>query len=101
MVEDIKHCDDYIDDPSAPECLRAFLSHTRSPAHGMHLGEKPPLFATYGGRRYRVVMASRLGDVGITTNLEANHGYEKRVSVCTLSDLSSTPLADSAERGEG
>ena len=71
------HCDDYIDDPSQPECLRAFLDHARSPAHGSFRPEpRPTLFADYQGRRVRVVIASRLGDVGITSNLAVERGYE-------------------------
>ncbi len=59
----------------------------------------PKLFATYkqpdgpGGRkgktrRVRVVMASRFGDVGITRDLMAEHGYNDRVAVETLTDFS-------------
>jgi hypothetical protein len=94
-----RHCDEYIDDTSAPEVLRAFLARARAPAHG-YLDEHgsvddnpyPKLFATFGSlrQRVRVVMASRLGDVGITTR----HGeisYEKRVYVEMLSEFSDTP----------
>lgn len=94
-----KHCDDYIDDETQPECLRKFLAHGRAPAHGAGLGPKPPLFATWkapdgvGGRkgktrRVRVVTASRMGDVGITTDLEAEYGYQWRVYVSDLKDFS-------------
>ncbi len=88
-MSDFKHCDDYIDDETQPECLRAFLDHARSPSHGSNRdGPRPPLFADYNGKRVRVVMASRLGDVGITSNLKAEHGYEKRVAVADLSGFS-------------
>ena len=36
----------------------------------------PPLKA---GTTVRIVMVSRLGDMGITRNLKATHGYEMRV----------------------
>ena len=97
----MKHCDDYIDDPSAPEPLRKYLDRARMPAHGML--EKTPyprLFATYVGRRWRgvkkgarvrVVMASRLGDVGITKNLQADHGYMLRCAVKELTNFSEEP----------
>jgi len=83
-----EHCDDYIDDPSAPECLRVFLEHARSPAHGA-FSERPlpRLFADHKGKRVRVVMASRFGDVGITGNLKADHGYDKRVAVADLANF--------------
>jgi hypothetical protein len=92
MDINFKHCDDYIDDATQPECLRAFLARARSPAHGhMSPDPFPTLFADYQGKRYRVVMASRLGDVGITTKLDKDHGYEARVPVEDLSNFSETP----------
>jgi hypothetical protein len=92
-MTDFKHCDDYIDDPAQPECLRAFLAHARAPAHGLFReGARPHLFARHNGRLVRVVMASRFGDVGITTRLHDEHGYEKRVAVADL-----TSFADSKE----
>ena len=60
----------------------------------------PKLFATYNGEgwrgvekgdRVRVVMASRLGDVGCTKNLEADSGYQLRTSVDNLSEFSDRP----------
>lgn len=86
-----KHCDDYIDDETQPKCLRAFLDHARAPAHGSGRGSRPPLFADHNGERVRVVMASRFGDVGITPNLRAEHGYQERVAVADLSGFSATP----------
>lgn len=84
-MSDFKHCDDYIDDPEAPDCLRKFLDHARAPAHGELLpGARPKLFAKYQGRKVRVVMASRFGDVGISGNLREPYGYSKRVSVADL-----------------
>ena len=88
-MAELKHCDDYIDDLSQPECLRTFLDHARAPAHGSLRDQpKPKLFATHNGRRVRVVMASRFGDVGITSNLTAEYGYDRRVAVNLLSDFS-------------
>jgi hypothetical protein len=83
-----EHCDDYIDDMTQPECLRVFLEYARSPAHGSKTGKpKPSLFADYEGKRVRVVMASRLGDVGITDYLVASYGYNARVEVASLSNF--------------
>jgi len=92
-AEDFRHCDDYIDDESQPLCLRRFLRYSRWPAVYQFRAEglgikKPPLFADCGGERYRVVMASRFGDVGITKNLEAESGYSRRVVVADLSNFS-------------
>lgn len=87
-----RHCDEYIDDPSAPAPLQAYLEFARSPAHGLTRPQPHPrLFATYQGKRVRVVMASRFGDVGITENLRADHGYQTRVAVADLSDFGDTP----------
>lgn len=88
MTDSFKHCDDYIDDETQPQCLRAFLDYARSPAHGtFREGEKPRLFADYEGKRVRVVMASRFGDVGITRSLPAEYGYDQRVSVADLTNF--------------
>lgn len=88
----MKHCDDYIDDESAHPALRTFLKRARSPAHGHpDPAPFPRLFADYEGRRVRVVMASRLGDVGITADLKADHGYQKRVAVEDLANFGAEP----------
>jgi hypothetical protein len=85
-------CDDYIDDPTAPAVLRTFLAFARAPAHGQLLPKPhPKLYADYKERRVRVTMASRLGDVGITTDLDAEFGYERRVRVCQLANFSEVP----------
>lgn len=51
----------------------------------------PVLFADHDGRRVRVTMASRFGDVGITTNLGGLHGYGRRVGVEDLANFSAPP----------
>lgn len=103
------HCDDLIDDETLPECLREFLRYNRLPAVCKQAGQErntkwlepnlhqyiwtdpePVLFADHDGKRVRVVMASRFGDVGITENLSARRGYDKRVSVSALSNFSTT-----------
>lgn len=88
----MNHCDDYIDDDTQPAALRAFLARARSPAHG-HLSSDPypELYADYQGTRVRVVMASRLGDVGITTDLGRSSGYQKRVDVADLVNFGDAP----------
>ena len=97
-----RHCDEYIDDPSAHAALRIFLLINRLPAVEKMLHEQfypaPKLFAdkiaqTNQGstQRVRVVMASRFGDVGITPRLDREHGYSERVSVCSLTNFSNEP----------
>ena len=86
------HCDSYIDDESAPEVLRAYLRWARSPAHGMNQPKPhPTLYANYNGNRVRITMASRLGDLGITSVLDASYGYEARVPVSALHNFSDKP----------
>lgn len=86
------HCDEYIDDPAAPEALRKFLAFARAPAHGRFLPDpRPRLFADHEGRRVRVTMASRLGDVGISADLDREFGYDQRVIVRQLSNFAATP----------
>lgn len=101
VSQSFRHCDEYIDDESQPECLRKFLDRARSRGHGMLTNEPyPKLFATYNGEgwrgvekgdRVRVVMASRLGDVGCTKNLNADTGYQLRTSIDNLSEFSDRP----------
>jgi hypothetical protein len=89
---DPKHCDDYIDDVTAPLVLRTFLERARSPAHGMLTPTPyPKLFADHNGTRVRVVMASRFGVVGITDDLQAEIGYQTCVHVAELTNFSDTP----------
>lgn len=96
-----RHCDLYIGDPAAHPALRAYLERARGPSHG-HMSDAPypKLFATYRGEafrdlapgaRVRVVMASRMGDVGVTERLDASSGYDVRVSVESLADFSEVP----------
>lgn len=90
----MRHCDEYIDDATVPECLRKFLDYARSPAHGSYRDEpRPSLFARHEGDPVRVVMASRFGDVGISSDLTKAHGYSKRVAVADLTDFSDEPIS--------
>jgi hypothetical protein len=85
-------CDAYIDDPTAPAALRIFLAFARAPAHGAFLPKPhPTLYADYEGKRVRVTMASRLGDVGIAMDLGRTSGYDTRVAVNQLSNFSDVP----------
>ena len=112
------HCDDLIDDPAQPTCLRNYLEYNRRPAIDKTLREadEPALFANLkadvlgeeyrgtwsgkgpdmrpvpmkAGQRVRVVMASRFGDVGITPNLKATRGYVTRVFVANLENFGDT-----------
>jgi hypothetical protein len=87
-----RRCDEYIDDESAPAVLRRYLKRARSPAHGlMSTDPFPRLFADYDGRRVRIVMASRMGHVGITSNLQVEYGYEEGVFMEDLSHFSDEP----------
>ena len=88
------HCDDAIHS-DLPLCVRYFLLVERLPAvdgcvitamHGM-----PKCFATHKGKRVRLVMASRFGDVGITRKLDAERGYDARVNLSELSDFGDKP----------
>lgn len=88
----MRHCDEYIDDPNAPGPLRAYLAFARAPAHGLFVPKPhPALYADHAGTRVRVTMASCHGDVGITTNLGAETGYDQRVHVAQLANFSEVP----------
>jgi hypothetical protein len=94
------HCDEYVWGMQGDffteggKDLIFFLLVNRQPAvlrclMVEKIGGEPKLFADYKGKRVRVVMASRFGDVGITEDLEAEHGYSERVAVEELSNFSS------------
>lgn len=91
----MKHCDDYINDFKASKALRFFLLINRLPAVEMALcrefGVVPTLFADYNGERVRVVMASRLGDLGISKHLDQEDGYFTRVPVSALTNFGDKP----------
>lgn len=93
------HCDQWIDDPSVPECARVFLDRARGPAHGHltpdgkdDLRPYPRLFANHPELgRVRVTMASRFGHVGVTPDLTIDRGYERTAYMAELSDFSADP----------
>jgi len=86
------HCDDLLAAKTLPNCVQAYLAVARSPAtERLKIKEHPTLFATYEGRRVRIVMASRFGDVGITNSLRSNSGYSSRVLLPNLIDFSDKP----------
>lgn len=43
------------------------------------------------GTTVKIVMVSRLGDVGITTDLESDRGYSARIFLDDLTNLRTTP----------
>lgn len=88
-----KHCDDYILDSSQPKALRRFLKFHRWPAYwqvrAIQYGiPEPVLFAVHNRRAVKATMASRFGDVGITTDLRRTNGYDLRVSIEDLTNFS-------------
>jgi hypothetical protein len=86
------HCDDLWAAKTLPACVQTYLDVARAPAtEKLKIKEPPALFATYKNKRVRVVMASRFGDVGITTFLKAVSGYEYRVLLPELTDFSDKP----------
>lgn len=89
------HVDTYVDSPRGDPIARWFMFIARLPASLGMLAVKmkcaPKLFADYRGKRVRVTMASRFGDVGITTHLERENGYQARVLVKELSNFGDKP----------
>lgn len=89
------HCDDYANTHDGHPAARWFIFVNRLPATLRLLARgrfpDPVCFADYQGKRVRLVMASRFGDIGITENLDATHGYQARVGIDGLSNFSETP----------
>lgn len=87
-----RHCDSYISSYWESNSLRWYLFFNRLSATDKGLCRAngvsdPKLWAKHGGAWVRVVMASRFGDVGITSNLDAENGYDDRVAVEDLTDF--------------
>ncbi len=89
------HCDDYAQSSSGHPAARWFIFVHRLPYTLRALCASrfpmPTLYATFYRRRIRVVMASRIGDVGITSRLDEATSYERRVFIDSLEDFSEEP----------
>ena len=90
------HIDDWLDTPAtddAEKWAKEFLEHCRRPAidkdHAWLAAN--PLFCTYKGERWRVLGASRLGDVWLTKHFERVNGYDIRPDVDECSEWAKTP----------
>jgi hypothetical protein len=103
-----RHVDDYVDDHTTPRALRWFLFVNRLPATLRLLCESmgivPELYADIRNsdpsnelRHCRVVMASRMGDVGINYDFNPDR-YEHRVMVDRLSNFFSAKVSSSVNR---
>ncbi len=90
------HCDKEIHNDARPACLRYFLLVHRMPAVDRAIIETvhdaPKCFADHDGKRVRLTMASRFGDVGISPDLASTRtSYKTRVEVSDLSNFSEQP----------
>lgn len=89
------HVDDFINRFGSDAYAAWVLHHFRLPAilkakfHPLVGAHK--LFATYEGKRYRVIGASRMGDVWLTKDFTRENGYDKRVDVAACSAWSASP----------
>lgn len=92
----VTHVDDFIDGHFLQDCYaRWVLNLLRMPAC-LQIDFKPwisqyKLFCVYQGEWYRVTVASRLGDIGLSRDFEADCGYTVRVDVSQCSDWSPKP----------
>jgi hypothetical protein len=97
-----KHAYDYIIDwkDKVPEFVRRWLIINTLPAIEQNVlkgirqggGYNPTVFAKLDGKVVKLMMASRLGDIGVAYNLNRETGYDKRVYLEELSDFSETPF---------
>lgn len=91
-VRFMRHVDDFIDDPTSDPYAAKWLGLFRRPALArIGAPNHDKLFATYDGKRWRVIGCSRLGDVWLTSDFSRENGYEKRVEVDKCSAFSATP----------
>lgn len=91
----IRHVHDFIDDPGSDDYAAWVLNHFRLPAilkaRFMKFMGKRELFCTYDGKRFRVIGASRLGDIWLTSDFTRENGYDKRVDPAKCSAWSPQP----------
>lgn len=107
------HADDVAYDKTYPECLRTFILYHRLPASlrwpggdaekikewvpeeewpDINVGPEPLCYADHKGKRVRLTMASRIGDVGISSKLKPDgRSYTDRASIADLSNFSDKP----------
>lgn len=82
---------DVLFDRDLPALVRGFIALNQGPATETmairEAGFMPRLYATYQGRRVRVTMVSRLGDVGIS-HKDEEYGYFTRCSIYDLTEFS-------------
>src|SRR5690242_619996 len=72
---------------------RWVLMQLRLPA-ALHLAFRefiPKLFCTHAGTRYRVTLASVMGDVGLSRTFSKEYGYDVRVMVDECSNWGDKP----------
>ena len=85
------HCDRTIVESKYPMIVRWWVFINRLPDIEKHLcfhnGVNPSLWAKCRGKWVRLVMASRMGHVGITTNIDAQIGYGECVWLHELTDF--------------
>lgn len=85
------HVDNFIEDPSTDEYASWFLLMKRLPAVMQQKFSKIigqyRLFCTYKGEYYRVIGASRMGDIWLAKNLDRNIGYDLRVDIADCSEF--------------
>ena len=89
------HIDDWLDTPSEdPEIILAkeFLEYCRRPAMDKEDSwlRANPLFCTYKEERWKVLGASRMGDVWLTKHFDRIYGYDIRIYISECSNFSKT-----------
>jgi hypothetical protein len=80
------HIDDWLDTQPKDDgeaWAKEFLERCRRPAEDVDYAwiEANALFCAYRGERWRVLGASRLGDVWLTKDFKRVNGYDVRVDV--------------------
>lgn len=96
------HVDNWLDDATFPRAenkgeiyAKFVLDYMRMPAWKISAYQpymkQHKLFCTYEGKRYRVVMASRLGTVGLNPDMGADHGAQVHAYPKKCTDWSDKP----------
>ena len=94
----MKHVDDFVSFPPddvagryAAFCFMLFRLPAVMKIAFSTWTDQYKLFCTYGGKRYRVTGASRMGDVWLASDFDRDTGYDLRVDLSECTDWADAP----------
>lgn len=95
-MNDLKmHVDDFVAHSQSPDYASWILMHFRLPAvmqaKFRDIMKDRKLFCSRAGHRYRVIGASRMGDIWLTKDFSRDAGYDERVDIADCTNFGDQP----------